>query len=399
MLNRCLWTTFMKKRCLLLSLLAPVFALAQEEPPTLTFDTDVYIHVPKFTLSIGSRAMTGVKSSFSGTGSFAADTLIGDFPATGAEVTRVYHDGSVRPDTRIRLNPDGTPELGSDGNPVRITPDGKTNSWNFLSDLQALPDGTIAMHSYAGAIQDSGAKSKDADRTYGIEVMVRRDIGKITTRFSWDLGAGLSIGDINTKLSSSETATITTTTDRYSLFGEPAPTAPYAAPSSGTVTNPDGTTTVVDTTVLLGTDPLTRTTSTSSGTATNNWNLKGAYFTLRAGPSLIVPISEHFRASFSAGAALVYAGTTYSVQQNFQPETGSEISSTVESTYSKLLPGYYADASMEYWLTERAGFYVGAIFQSSGDYEQSIATESANYSTRVDLSSLQGFRMGMNIRF
>jgi hypothetical protein len=403
----------MKKSLLLLLLPTAIAAFAQsdQEPPTLTFDTDVYIQVPKYTLSIGNRGLSGSKASFSGFGRIQSSQDIGGLVGDGS--TRSYQDGSVRPDARIVLDSAGAPVLDDAGNPIPITPDGKTNSWNYLNSSQALPNGNIAMHTYSATTQDSGPKPKDPGRAFGVEVAVQHDGGKISTHFLWNVGAGLSINDINSNLTTSERATITTVTDQYSLFGQPAPEAPYSAPSSTTtpvtdangnaVLNDDGTpaTVTTDTTTLLSSDPVSRatTTSTSDAAVTNHWHLKGAYFTMRAGPSITLPFSEHFRASVSAGAAFIYAGTTYTVQQNFQPETGNEITSTAESTRSTLLPGYYADANIEFWLTERAGIYVGAVYQKAGDYTQTIDTDTAKYSTTVDLSTLSGFRAGMNIRF
>jgi hypothetical protein len=44
---------------------------------------------------------------------------------------------------------------------------------------------------------------------------------------------------------------------------------------------------------------------------------------------------------------------------------------------------------------------MGAVYQSSGDYTQTLSTEDekVTYRNRVDLSSLQGLRAGMSFRF
>jgi hypothetical protein len=134
--------------------------------------------------------------------------------------------------------------------------------------------------------------------------------------------------------------------------------------------------------------------------------LRGAYITFRAGPTLFVPISERFSASFSAGAVLVYAGSSYEVSQTFKPETGDEIGldptqPLLASTTSKLLPGFYADANLQFTLTDTAGFYFGGIYQSSGDYDQEVETPDglSKYTARVDLSKLQGIRAGVTFKF
>jgi hypothetical protein len=182
-------------------------------------------------------------------------------------------------------------------------------------------------------------------------------------------------------------ATITTRRDYYSLFGQTPPEPPYAASSA------------VDSPVLLANEPALSLTTTSNGTVENRWKLKGSYFTFRAGPTIWIPFSSRFRLSISVGGALVYAGTSYSVVETFTPEIGADIVESSSSVENKLLPAYYADASLQFDLTERAGFYAGAVFQSAGSYDQTIESEKAHYATKIDLANQNGLRAGMSIRF
>ncbi|MSU70626.1 MAG: hypothetical protein EXS39_07620 [Opitutaceae bacterium] len=395
----------MKKTLLALFLLSATAALAQEEAEAgqpdatnnLTFDTDIYIAEPKFTLSFGVRSLGGSKSTFQGTGHLLSSQDIG--PMIGIGTPRIYHDGTVNLDARggVVDNGDGTTTF------VPISPDGRTNTWSFINDAQALT-GNIALHTYRADIVDPGPRGKNPGSTFGVEVAASRDMGKISTHIDWKLGAGINLSDLSAKLTSKERATITTLTDTFSLNGQLVPPA-GKQPSSTTdnVTNADGftTTTTTDTTALLNHNPDNREISivTSDTSVTNHFRLKGAFFTLRAGPTIILPLTDRLRASFSAGAALVYAGSTFSVVQDFQPETGAVITDTEQTTRRFLLPGYYADANVEFWLTERTGVYFGALYQNTGNFKQSINSGTASYATRVDLGSLQGFRMGMNIRF
>jgi hypothetical protein len=199
----------------------------------------------------------------------------------------------------------------------------------------------------------------------------------------------------------------------YSTFGRTPPDAPYSSPSSSTtevidangnpVLNDDGTTRTVttDTSVLIGNEPAGRiiTSTTNDSNVTNSWKVKGAYFTFRVGPTFWIPITSRFRASVSVGAAAVYSGTTYTVTQTLVPDFGPEITDTKADDTNKFLPGYYVDATLQYDLTERAGFYAGAVMQSTGSYTQDITAENANYSTKIDFADQSGFRAGMTIRF
>jgi hypothetical protein len=157
--------------------------------------------------------------------------------------------------------------------------------------------------------------------------------------------------------------------------------------------------------VLITSSPLSRTTTvtTDATSVTNLWKLKGAYYTFRAGPTVFLPITSHLRASVSVGAALVYSGTTYTVTQTLQTPLGDPIPADIPATTTNasvhFLPGYYADANLEYSLSETAGFYAGAVYQSTGDFTQEAKTDTADFFAKVDLRGLSGLRAGMNIKF
>jgi hypothetical protein len=408
----------MKLRLFALFLL-PAAAMAQtdpEMPSNLFFDTDLVLFIPKWTMQYGVRGLTGASSTFRGTGyvdSMTQDAQLGirgpgDFASKG--IARGYHDGTVSIDTRTAVVDDGTGKTIT----VPVTSDGRTNTWSYQNAVQAQANGTVAMHTYTSAIADGGGRSKKSDTGYGMEVTFRHDTGKSFGKVSFDLLGGMGLNGINSRLTANEKSTITTLTDAFTLNGQDAPTAPYSAPSTSTATlvnangqsfvGSDGSsqTGTRDTTVPLAQEPSvdrTTTTSTDSTSVSNRYHLKGAYFTFRAGPSMSVPIGDRFRATVSAGAALVYAGTTYTVQQDFTPATGDLITSTVERSEANILPGLYADANLEMTLTERAGAFVGIAYQNSGSFNQGINDGQVNYGTKVKLNNLSGVRMGLNVRF
>ncbi|MBI5380934.1 MAG: hypothetical protein HZA31_03440 [Opitutae bacterium] len=381
-------------------------------PENLTFLTDEYIYIPKFTFTFGARQLSGAKASFRGSGKIykmseeLADSL-GALTDTG--IGRKYHDGRVNLDTRTVTVDDGFGGTIT----TAIPPDGSTNNWNFNDASQLLANGNIAMHSYSAEVIDTGSRVRDPNGAIGFEVAASRDMGKLGKYIDWNLGGGLSLNDIKSSMSSGMTARVEKITDTYSNNGGTPGTAPYSSPSSTTqnvydingnqVYNDDGTakTQTNDTSTLISQNPISRdtTTTTDNTSVTNSWKLKGAYFTLRAGPTFLLPLTQRFKATIGVGPAVLYSGTTYTVRQDYQPETGDVITSTVSSSESHLLPGYYADANLEFWLTETAGFYAGAVFQSNGNFTQTVKTDTANYSTKVDLSRLSGMRAGLSVRF
>ncbi len=399
-------------------------ALAQDEerraPPIEIPDfsnLDEYIYEPKSTLTFGFRYISGAKTSFFGQGRIPAPEDPG--LQSGANLTRVYHDGSVRPDARViaRLDSTGNPVIDPQTNSPAldpIAPDGKTNSWNYTSASQLELPGYVRFNSYSADVIDQAMREKKGGSSSGMDIAMSRDMGKLFgSRLAWNLTAGMSINDISTNTNDLVRARMNTISDYYSLFGQTPPDAPYSAPSSTTVSvldasgnpvvNEDGSVSTIttDTTVLLGNEPAgrTNTTVTDDTSVSNHWRVKGAYYTFRAGPTLLFPISTRLKASISAGAAMVYSGTTYTVTQTFQPALGAEISDTSNNAAYKILPGYFADATVQFDLTERTGFYAGAVFQSAGSYTQSIDTANSHYATKIDLSNQNGVRAGMSIRF
>ncbi len=399
----------MKPFRLVLSLcaLSAVALRAQDEkqgPPPVEIpdfsNLDEYIYVPKSVLHFGSRYISGPKSSFFGGGRVSSGENTG--AATGTATGRSYHDGGVGRDTRTTTvdNGDGTSVS------VPVPNDGKTNNWVYSDSRQITTDGLLTFHTYTAQVVDQTIRSKDMAGTVGMELFVTYEMGKLWKRFDWSIVAGISMNDLGAKVSGRVKSDLTSYNDTYNLFGEIAPTAPYSAPSSGTttVTNSDGTTgtIAVDTTTLLGNVPLDRSsilTKNDSTSVFNRWKMKGAYYTFRAGPSISLPFLTRFRAEFSAGPTLVYSGSTYTVTETYTPEIGADITAILSDGTSRLLPGYYADATLNFDLTERTGFYFGAIYQANGSYDQTVANGDAKYTTKIDLNSLNGFRGGLTFRF
>ncbi len=350
--------------------------------------SDLIVYQPKNTVTIGFRAISGAKTSFSGSGIVASGEDIGDIDTNG---THRYHDGFVGPDRRTVTD--------SAGNTVPIDPDGRTNNWGYSNLSQITSDGLMSMHVYSASSEVSPFSSDPKGR-FGVEVVRSKQMGKLfNSRVTWDITIGASINDLSSTSNSTAVGNLTTTTDYYDLEGQLPP-----APGSSTA----GT--------LLGNTPLGRETDTTADGVVlqNNWRLRGAYLTFRAGPTLSIPIVKRLTATVSAGAVLVYAGTNYAVTQSFDPtdllDTGDDeredddVVTSTQDDMGKLLPGFYVDANLQFNLTDFTGFYVGAIYQSSGSYSQTLATgdeetPGSNYSTKIDLSSLQGLRAGFSLKF
>lgn len=369
----------MKQRILFVFLgLTALLCRAQNpEDEIPIFNLDDYYEEPKMTLAVGTRVLGGSKVAFAGNGGVSSVSNIGQI--TDVDIVRNYHDGTIVRDARTDAN------------------DGKTNSW-AMTDLKQVVNGgaDLAFNIYSAQTNNTVSRSRDPGQSLGTELVVARDMGKLGNRVEWKLFAGVSMNGINSSTRDSVAASLLTVTDLYTLDGQSPPVlVPYAAPSSSVDSNGN----VIDTTILLGQRPDSRTETITAVTMNNFWKLKGTFLTLRMGPTVYFSLMDNLRFSLSAGPAVVFSGTHYSVEQSLDAPTSDDIVVTVEDRDTATLTGYYIDATMEYLITERAGFYAGAFYQTSGDYTQTITDGGASYTTDVDLSKLQGFRAGLNFKF
>jgi hypothetical protein len=362
---------------------------------------------------------TGPKTSFWGQGVLPAPEQVQS--ANVANIARTYHDGTVSPDGRTVSVDDGNGGSTS----VSVPSDGKTNTWSYVNQSQIGPDGNMNFHVYSAAISDPTAHNRSGVANNGVELVAAHDMGNVGKHFAWSLTAGFSITDIRSTVFANVSANVTTLTDTYDLYGQMVPAAPYSSPgtitqtvvnSSGSALTSSTSTTVsqsYDTTVLLGDEPTNRSVSTvaTNNEVTNIYNIEGAYYTFRAGPSLSFPFWSHFKLSVSGGPALLYAGTTFTVEEYLLPPTGDPVVETIAKTNSHLLIGYYADLSLQYNLTDTAGFYLSALYEGAGGYNQSVGsadvtynevpqpTGQASYSTHLNFDNQSGVRAGMTVKF
>lgn len=418
---------------------APVLLTAQtssseeERLEKLMADSSQW-YVPKTTVSIGFRMLnSGGKVAFGNLGAVAFDSEVA--PISAGLVDRVYDNGAVRTDvprldekdaagnvittpgsrypilstvtvnvTDANGNVTGTEDiLLQTGDFLAYTP-GLTRTWGYGSSTQLTGDGRVAMSTYSASSEGANAL-KESGASAGVEFQYVRHFSKPASRLQWGVLAGITLNGINSKTAGTVTSTLNTRTDYYSLGGMTVPDAPYFAPSfddylssSGEVLRSDG----LETTVPIVATPLSHEeTATPQGIEVDgNWQVKGAYFMMRLGPTIRTQLTARFGLSASLGVAGAYTGTTYSVTETFQvPDLAGVIigagRGTEQTSQTKFLSGYYADLNMEWAATERTGLFGGFTAQKFDGYDQSVGSRTA----RIDLGSSVGVRGGVSIRF
>ena len=371
---------------------------------------DEYTYVPKSTLSLASRFfINGPKINYNGQGSIPAGVDPGSNPAV-ANISRTYYDGIINPDGRTVSVSTGV----GDSQSVPISPDGRTNRWAYEATSQLLPNGDMSFNVYSAQVTDTGMHSANGTPNIGVELLMDRDMGKIGKHMKWAITVGFSIADIHSSTYANVPTVMTTLTDTYDLFGQVPPAPPYNSPNTVTqsVLNSNGqvsttaggstSTQIADQTTLIGNVPLNRSIVPTQVLSENRYFDEGAYYTLRIGPTLIMPIGSHFKLSVSGGPDLIYAGSELNVLEDLTiPEnTSLPITQLYQKQNTRMLPGYYVDVDLRYDLTESSGFYLGNVYQVGGSFSQSVSSGTGSaYTTHIDFASQDGVKGGFTFRF
>ncbi len=276
---------------------------------------------------------------------------------------------------------------------------GLTRVWSYDTPQQAAIDpGYIGMSTY-GATSGGGAFDKKGGPSSGIEMQLAHVMGKLSKRMDWSLVAGIALNGINNKTSGDVNSTLNTKTDFFSLNGQPAPFTSVATPYSPPVYDPNASITTEITTPLgAAPDPnLSTQTAVANGVVVHGrWQVKGAYFMVRFGPSIHAQLTERLGLSASVGLAGAFASSYYTVDESMAlPDVGTAVSTSELSYTTKFLSGYYADLNMDWTANDRTGVFGGLGAQKLGAYNQTVGDRTAN----VDLGSTVGLRGGVNIKF
>jgi hypothetical protein len=433
---------FMRHRLLhstmLLALVAaPAILFAQEVSSheeerleTLARSDDEWV-TPKNSITVGFRMLTsGARVHFGHLGSvpFAGAPIL---PSTAGAALRTYQNGYVgldapraneldslgnqtstkggRYQTYTTTTLDVTDANGNvttvtsstqTGDYLSYTP-GLTRQWSYDTPEQAtLRPGYIGMSNYS-ATSGGSALDKNQGMSSGLEMQIAHVMGKLSKRTDWSLVAGIALNGINSKTAGDVSSTLLTSTDFYSLNGKPAPAISVGHPYAPPTNDPLNTTVQTETTTPLGAvqDPnLSTSTSTIGGIMVHGrWQVKGAYFMARVGPSIHTQLTERLGLSASLGLAGAFASSYYTADQLMEiPVVGKTVDTgTVVNYQSKFLGGYYADFNLDWSANERTGFYGGLSAQKLGNYDESVGDQTAH----IDLGTSVGIRGGVNIKF
>jgi hypothetical protein len=424
---------------LLAVLVSPAFAQSpaapEETPPqraedlALTLPTDEW-YVPKSTLTVGVRMLSkGINVKFGNLGSVAMRSSGPD-----ANGNYVYDSGTVGKDSarspyetpygwreENTNTAVGTPtfygeDLGNGryaahrvtraeaGGPLTDTVVGegvkfdaaRSRVWSVDSESQIT--GTEVRMSNYGARSDGATAEKDEGMSGGVEMSLARTLGRFGQKTEWGLSAGVALNTMNAKTGGTVRSTLITVSDYFRLSG-PANGAKSGPTFVDFDPNTEGNDQSNETTVPISATPERsgETTTTPGGIDVNgNWQVKGAYFLVRLGPTIRTQLSERFGMSAMVGVAGAFSGSRYSVMEQLTiPELNEPVMEERNDTVSKLLTGFYADLNVDWYATDRTGLFAGVSMQHFGDYEQEVAGRTA----KIELGSAVGIRGGISIKF
>ncbi len=400
-------------------------AVAQEEEQRARPQVDIpdfsnldeILYEPKSTMALSLRYVGRAQAVFRGLGTIESAHEASDLVS---DVTRTYDNGSVGVDTR------------TDGEGGRIANDGRTNTWNFQKGSQITADESSVVFNAYSSISEGASTQARGKPAVGVDFEHAREFGKFGVnkhgRAAWTWGAlwGAGLSDINAKSRETIHARLNSITDTYSLLGAAPPTltavdsdgdgtsdrdgsgniitSGYSSPSSTseTVTNADGTTTTytIDTTILLANLPDSRTTqSVSQGARVDGiWQIKGAGLNFRAGPWLRWQPLEKIAVRVSGGGTLSLLGMAMRYDERLVVDnTSSTISDTDSGEVETLtMGGIFGGVDLEWWLTERAGFFGAGYYES---YSKTTELTTGGRTGEIKFSGGLGVRAGMTYRF
>lgn len=360
--------------------------------------------VPRNQMAFSLRFGGQLKAKFRNVGTISSSL---DLKDTTTEANRTYNDGFVN--LRNTTDSDGTPTAS----------DGRTNYWSYASSSQVSSDlSSINLHRYETDGQGTSVSAKSSP-SIGIDVEGSRELWRFGRylgpgRRVWTVGAELGVGlnTLNAKTTGSISVTLHTITDSYSLLGAAPPggdpsssdSTGYTAPSTTTqtVTNADGTTTsqTINTTTYLASTPESRveTITPNGGTVNGLWQVKGAYFGVRAGPWIRWQPNERFSMRLALGGTVSVVGLRMRYAETLDMdnlttavEAGDESNASTQAQV-----GVFSGVDAEWWFSERTGFFGSASYEiSNREGDLTLGGRSA----LVKMSTGLGIRSGLNFKF
>jgi hypothetical protein len=409
---------------LLASFVLPAAAQStDEEQVQYTLPTDEW-YVPKSTLSFGVRLMSsGANVKF---GNLGVINPYVNGPLENGD--RAYADGFVRKDqprlnetdvpttptdpdttagsytiyradvgggryeirTRTRQTTDeggGIVEAVSSNNLAYNEPNSRV--WQAASESQIV-GGRVQMSNYTTTTLGNSIE-KDEGMNAGIEMSLARALGKFGQRIEWGVTAGIALNTMNAKTGGTVRSSLFKRSDFYTIVGT-LPTGSWGGPTYDNNGN--------ETTAPVVYEPAEEGAPVAMGEIDvhGNWQVKGAYFMVRVGPSIRTQVTDTIGLNASIGVAGAYSGSRYSVMEQIEvalPDGPMTISDERWDADSKLLAGFYADVNVEWAATERTGLFAGVSMQQFGTYEMSVAGRTAT----IDLGNAIGLRGGISVRF
>lgn len=352
--------------------------------------------------------------SFGGLGTIDPSTFIPGADQTDFPV-RLYDDGRVILD-ELRTN-----EADEDGNQTSIpggryqtrddggnltgdflsyTP-GQTRSWSYGSAEQ-VNDRFISMNQFSTQSTGAGFGAEGDSSGLGFEMAVSRRILRLGRKMELGISGSIGLSDFNASTSQQFTADLITMTDVYEAYGD-VPDPPYNAPSTGVLTDPD-TGLIIPFGQFETTVPLQQVTPNRSFSTDPNganiagaWSIDGAYYSIRLGPEIRGHLTENIAFTLGAGVMGAFVGSEFSAVELLDLDTPTTTTIGFRGTDSitEILVGYYAEVSIEYWITQRTGLFLGAVLESMDDFVQNFAGRTAS----VTLSDATLVRFGVIHRF
>lgn len=308
----------------------------------------------------GYAQFLGLKTKFSGLGTFNNPNTL---QPLGSGINRTYDNGYVRVD--------------SSGNLGGQTWNWSYNNSSYNNTPQYNPAGSGSINqsitnSLANANTDEDGGSKP-----GAEIFAYYDMGaagfngRAKQPATWGFRAGFQYSRVNEDNQDQLSTGLTSTTDRFSLGGTPAPAATPTLPFVGNPSGPGP---------LLSDNPTRSTANDGSGLVSGNRELDVDLSLLNLGSYLEIPVTDQFAVLVEAGVSLGLADGSYSFQSATTiNNVGTQTSSGSDSS-TDFLPGIYLGLGSTYKINDDWSILGSARYQYLQSYDLSASGSQASLS-------------------
>jgi hypothetical protein len=306
----------------------------------------------RWRLGVGYAPLIGLKTEFSGLGNFSPA-----FQAQplGGGVDYNYDNGFVRVDSSDNFGDE-------------------TWNWGYENASQVDPSGLGSVDFSLTRSLADGSVDEDGGGEAGIELFGYLDMGAVTIPMlekrgaTWGFRGGFHYDHVNVENQSTVSSSTVTQTDRFSLNGTAAPSAPYRG---GSFDGPGP---------LISDSPSRSFGSGTSALISGSRDLDVHLNIFSLGSYLELPVLANLSLMFEGGVSAGIAAGSYDFQSSTSITGLGSRQSSGSDSQTRVLPGFYLGIEAIYQLDKNWAIQAGGRYQYMDEFNLESNGSSASLS-------------------